>query len=110
MAVNEKPIDAEDQYFAAEDVEKLRRLALQQQKALAEQEKEGLRALHYMKCPKCGLDLQTIHHLAGNVDVDVCLNCNGIWLDAGELETLQKHTTDPRRTVMGAVLNLFKGK
>jgi uncharacterized protein len=70
----------EDEYFARQDAEliKERRAQLDAQRAGAE------RASHYMKCPKCGVDLQerTFH----NVTVDVCPACHGTWLDAGELD------------------------
>ncbi|HLT29207.1 MAG TPA: zf-TFIIB domain-containing protein [Myxococcaceae bacterium] len=108
--MNDQTVDPEDQYFAAEDVEKLRRLAREQKQKLEQEERERLRALHHMKCPKCGLDLETLHMKDGNVDVDVCVGCHGVWLDAGELEQLQKQPRDPHRTFMGAVLNIFRGK
>lgn len=108
--MNDQTVDPEDQYFAAEDVEKLRRLALEQKQKLEVEERERLRALHHMKCPKCGLDLQPLQIKDGNVEVDVCMGCHGVWLDAGELEQLQKNPKDPHRTFMGSVLNLFRGK
>jgi Zn-finger nucleic acid-binding protein len=39
-------------------------------------------------CPRCGglMDVET----AEDVAVDVCLSCNGVWLDAGELEELKE--------------------
>ena len=39
-------------------------------------------------CPRCGntMDIEK----AEDVEVDVCLTCNGVWLDAGELEKLQE--------------------
>ena len=40
-----------------------------------------------MKCPKCGHDLREIMHQ--EVAIDICDECDGIWLDAGELELLQ---------------------
>ncbi len=105
--MSDQQVDAEDKYFAAEDVEKLRRLAIEQRQKLAQQEREERKALHYMKCPKCGLDLETIHNKAAQVDVDVCVGCQGMWLDHGELERLQ-HQKDPDRTFMGAVLGIFR--
>lgn len=38
-------------------------------------------------CPSCG-GLMDLEHAHG-VDVDVCLTCFGLWLDAGELEALK---------------------
>ncbi len=40
-----------------------------------------------MQCPYCQHDpLNTIHH--NDVEIDVCPNCGGVWLDRGELEAL----------------------
>jgi hypothetical protein len=39
-----------------------------------------------MKCPKCGSDLEEINY--ENVMIDKCKDCNGIWLDAGEIDLL----------------------
>jgi Zn-finger nucleic acid-binding protein len=48
-------------------------------------------------CPKCDVPLFVLHFK--DLDVDVCHQCRGLWLDAGELEALLKHTgahaTDP---------------
>jgi Zn-finger nucleic acid-binding protein len=41
-----------------------------------------------MKCPKCGADLEEINYK--NVMIDTCKECQGIWLDHGELELLTK--------------------
>lgn len=38
-------------------------------------------------CPSCG-GLMDLEHVRG-VDVEVCLSCFGIWLDAGELDALK---------------------
>lgn len=104
----DKPSNAEDEYFAREDIEKKRKLAFQQAQILAEQQREALKTLHWMKCPKCGLDLHTLKH--GAVDVDTCFNCDGVWLDKGELEHLKHDLKAPaaQRPVLDAILNLFK--
>ncbi len=49
-------------------------------------ERERLKALHYMKCPKCGHDLK-VENLQG-VEIDRCAFCEGFFVDAGELEQL----------------------
>ena len=38
-------------------------------------------------CPGCGsiMDMESV----GGVEIDVCLQCNGVWLDADELEHLK---------------------
>jgi uncharacterized protein len=108
MADFDKPSNTEDEYFAREEIEKKRKLALQQAAELQKKTREDLKKQHYMKCPKCGMDLQTLEH--GKVEVDTCFNCRGLWLDAGELERLLEQGKQHGSAVMSAVLNLFRGK
>ena len=108
MATQDKPSSTEEEYFAREEIEKKRKLALQQSQSLAEKQRADLKAQHYMKCPKCGMDLQTL--TKGKVEIDTCFNCHGVWLDAGELDEIVKHGPEGSGKVMGAVLNLFKRK
>ncbi len=109
MANLDKPSSTEEEYFAREEIEKKRKLAIQQSQSMAVQAREDLKKLHYMKCPKCGMDLQTLTRR--DVDIDTCFNCHGIFLDAGELERLMNQSgTENSGKWMGAVLNLFKGK
>jgi hypothetical protein len=44
-------------------------------------------------CPACG-GLMDGEKLSEEVIVDVCLNCKGIWLDAGELERIKNIEDD----------------
>ncbi len=99
-----KPSNSEDEYFVREDAEKKRRLAQQMKKQLQADEQKRLKDLHFMKCPKCGMDMHQVS-LRG-VDVDVCFSCNGIFLDKGELEELTR--TNESHVVMSAILNWFK--
>ena len=66
---NQKPSHPEDEYFAREDAEKKRKLALQVKKETEAAELQRLKALHYMQCPKCGLPLQEVKFK--HIDVDV---------------------------------------
>lgn len=46
-----------------------------------------------MKCPSCSAQpyLEKIQHARDEkVIVDICNSCNGVWLDKGELEAIQK--------------------
>lgn len=106
MSHTEKPSSVEEEYFAREEIEKKRKLALEQHAKLATQQREDLKKLHFMKCPKCGMDLQTLKR--DDVEIESCFNCHGVWLDAGELERIVAHGHDNSGKVMGAVLNLFK--
>ncbi len=98
-----KPSTSEDEYFVREDAEKKRRIALQAKKDKQAGELKQLKDLHFMHCPKCGLDMHEVK-LRG-VDVDVCFGCNGVFLDQGEIEQLQK---PEHQGVMASILNWFK--
>jgi uncharacterized protein len=84
MSTDEKPSRNEDEYFAKQNLELLRehRARLDRERAKSEQAQQTL------KCPKCGSALveQEHHH----VKIDVCPTCRGVWLDAGELEQLER--------------------
>jgi len=44
--------------------------------------------LNIMKCPKCGMQLEEL--AVGDVHVDKCPCCEGIWLDKGELDVVER--------------------
>ena len=82
----EKPKEAEEEYFARLEYEKIKAAKEEIQKRLAEEERRKLKELHFMKCPKCGMELIEIDFKG--VKVDKCSACEGIWLDAGELDAV----------------------
>lgn len=84
----QKPSGKEEEFFAREEFEKRKKSLEEKQKALAEEEKKKLRELHFMKCPKCGMDLVEIDYKT--IRVDKCSACSGVWLDAGELEEISQ--------------------
>jgi len=109
MSNYDKPSQTEEEYFAREEVEKKRKLALQQQQETAQHDRERLKQLHFMKCPKCGMDLHAI--TKGKVVVDTCFNCHGVFLDAGEMERLlHGEANETAGSVMRAILNFVKHK
>ncbi|MBT4520513.1 MAG: zf-TFIIB domain-containing protein [Halieaceae bacterium] len=42
---------------------------------------------HSIECPKCGHGMDEITY--GDVTIDRCSNCQGLWFDAGEAERLK---------------------
>ncbi len=84
MSKLDTPSQNEDEYFAQRDLELKQKLHAQ---LLAERE-AAERRTHYMKCPKCGADLATVDF--EGVQLDRCPECQGVWLDAGELEHLHQ--------------------
>lgn len=97
-----KPSSPEEEYFARQEAERRRLLADQRQAAMEAKEREDLRTLHFMRCPKCGMQLEEIAF--GDVRVDKCFNCEGLWLDKGELETVQ--AKEPG--FVGKLLGIFR--
>lgn len=83
-----KPSEKEEEYFARQEFEKKMKLEEEKQKQLAEAEKKKARDLHFMKCPKCGMGLVEIDYKS--LKIDKCSSCQGVWLDAGELEQVAK--------------------
>jgi uncharacterized protein len=84
----EKPTQSEEEYFARQQADLKRKLAAEREVKLATEEKERRRELHYMRCPKCGAALQEAEY--GDVHIDRCTECEGVWLDKGELEAVSK--------------------
>ena len=84
--VLDKPSDQEDEYFAKKEFERRKKIACEKQMAMAAAEQKQLKELHFMHCPKCGMDLAEIE-LEG-IKVDKCTCCRGIWFDDGEVEQL----------------------
>ncbi len=79
-------LSREEEYFAKVEFERIRKIAAENEAAMRQQEKEELRQLHWMRCPKDGMELAEIEFLG--VHVDKCTHCGGIFLDAGELDRL----------------------
>jgi YgiT-type zinc finger domain-containing protein len=52
-----KPSEKEEEHFARLEFEQKKKLEGERHKKLAEEEKKMLKELHYMKCPKCGMEL-----------------------------------------------------
>lgn len=84
----DKPSEHEDEYFARLEYEKQKEREHEKHLKLAEEEKNKLKDLHFMRCPKCGMELIEVdyHH----IKVDKCSECEGVWLDAGEFDTVSK--------------------
>ena len=82
-----KPSENEEEYYARKELDRRRQVAKEGEAASLEQEAERHRALHFMRCPKCGSELQEVDF--ADVRVDKCSKCEGLWLDKGELEKLQ---------------------
>ena len=81
-----KPNAAEEEYFARQELDRRRKDATERQRILKIEVRESERVLHQMKCPKCGMQLEEIAF--GDVRLDKCFSCEGLWLDKGELDII----------------------
>ena len=97
-----KPSEQEDEYFARMEFERKKKVEEEKHKKLGDEEKRKLKDIHYMRCPKCGMELIEIDYKG--IKIDECSECEGIWLDAGELETVSKL----EKTGLDKLFSVFK--
>ncbi|MFC2083556.1 zf-TFIIB domain-containing protein [Bacteroidota bacterium] len=83
-----KPGEREEEYFAREEYELKKKIETENRARMEKEEKKRLKDLHYMRCPKCGMKLIEIDYRG--IEVDKCSSCEGVWLDAGELELVSQ--------------------
>jgi hypothetical protein len=97
-----KPSHEEEEFFAKEEASRLHALAQERSRKMQEQERERLKQLHWMHCPKDGFELTAMKFKG--LTIDKCFHCGGTWLDAGELEALAGKESD----FLHRVIALFK--
>jgi len=82
-----KPSEQEEEYFARLDFEKRKKWRKRNIKDCRGRKEEAQgAALHEM--PQVRVDLIEVDYKG--IKVDKCVQCSGLWLDAGELETVAK--------------------
>ncbi|MGB7211478.1 MAG: zf-TFIIB domain-containing protein [Gemmatimonadales bacterium] len=81
----EKPSKGEDEYFARQDAELIRK----ERDSTATQADDDARHSHVGKCPRCGHDMH--HEGYHEIPVQRCGNCGGVFLDSAALEQLATH-------------------
>lgn len=99
----QKPSQPEGEYFTREDAEAKRLLALKLNREMAQEERDRLRALHFMHCPKCGMEMHEVK-LKG-LDVDLCFACGGVFLDHSEIDLIAR---PEQKGIMAAILNWLR--
>ncbi len=99
----DQPSRNEDEYFVKQDAE-----LLKQMRAKLDAERAKAQTAQRMKCPRDGAELheKQYHHAV----VDVCPTCNGMWLDAGEVEIIGKSFKEEAsaHSVFSDLRNLFQ--
>lgn len=56
-----------------------------------------------MQCPRCG-QVELVRKIVGEVDVDQCQQCQGLWLEVGTLEPLLQKTHDYTRRIVSKAI------
>jgi hypothetical protein len=77
----------EEEYFRRKEREAIEKLRAE----MTAEEQSKAEAAAALECPRCDAKLEGI--VFDGVEIDVCGNCGGAWLDAGELEQLSKRET-----------------
>jgi hypothetical protein len=102
VLVVEQDRKREDEWFLQNERQlleaaRIARLAREQERSAKEKAEETrrLKDLHFMKCPKCGHDM--VEETIEGVSADRCTHCEGLFLDAGELEQVLTQKDDQRR-------------
>ena len=98
-----KPTTTEDEYFVREDAEKKRRIALDLKRTLAAAEQRRLKELHWMHCPKCGMEMHEMR--MGDLEVEACFSCGGVFLEKEDIDVIAH---PKQKGIMAAILNWFK--
>ncbi len=105
MSKDKKSSKTEDEYFAKEEAEKAKRLQDKLKEEAEADERAKIQATCYMRCPKCGRELEEV--VFRGIKIDRCTSCDGVWLDEGELEKLAG--SDDSNIIEG-ILGFFKPK
>jgi len=92
----------EEEYFIRLEFERAKKVEEDLKKKMLEDERNSLKELHYMRCPKCGMQLVEIDYKG--IKIDKCTECDGVWLDQGELEAI----VNLDKSVISRLLSGFK--
>jgi len=95
-----KPTESEEEYIARIEYQRRKRVEEEKHREMAEQERLRRKELHFMHCPKCGMKLIEVDYKS--LKIDRCSACDGIWLDAGELEA----AVELERGLLGRIFGL----
>jgi hypothetical protein len=101
-----RPGEKEEEFFLRQEAEKLKARAEQLRRQTDDAERKRLKELHWMRCPKCGMEMTEITYR--NVAIDECFTCGGIYLDAGELE--QVAASDQKGGLFSGLTRIFRGE
>jgi len=105
MSEEKRSSKTEDEYIVKEEAEKVKRLHDKLKEEAEARERAEIQAKCYMRCPKCGGQLEEI--IFRGIAIDRCASCQGVWLDTGELEKLAGSDDE---NIIGDILGFFKSE
>lgn len=92
----------ETEYFIREDSAAQHKNKLEQQRKNLKTQDEALKALHFMKCPKCGHDLITKR--MSYIDIEQCTSCGVLVLEANNVDKFIAE----EKSILKTLIDLFK--
>jgi hypothetical protein len=105
--MTQKPSANEEEYARRQEQELLAKRRREAEARRAADEAAHLRALHFMRCPKCGQPL--LEERYHGIQVDRCAACRGIWFDTGEAESLLDREPSAVQSFFGDLLKGLGG-
>ena len=81
-----KPSEHEQDYFIRQEMARLKKLREDHMAHTAAAERQKQKELHYLHCAKCGQKMETT--TLESIEIEVCPDCGGVYLDAGELDKI----------------------
>lgn len=102
---------SENQWFRENEKELLETARVAREKREAERAakeqaaaRDALKKAHFMKCPKCGHDMAEQDF--GDIKIDRCTFCEGVFFDAGELEHAYMKKDEERKSLFRRLVGL----
>ena len=82
----QKPSEKEQEYFQQQELARLKQQREESASKIVDEEKNNLKELHWMHCPKCGMEMSEVKFR--DVLIDTCFSCGGMYLDKGEIDKI----------------------
>ena len=103
MKMDKEQKKKEEEYFARIEFERRQKQLKEKPRQMEEEEKKRVKDLHWMRCPKCGMEMIEIDF--EDIKVDKCSSCLGIYFDDGEIAQLVEKN---KPGFMGRLSSIFK--
>jgi uncharacterized protein len=97
-----KGTNLESDYFMREDLASKHKAKTERERVMLKAHDEELKKLHFMKCPKCGHDLES--KKMTYVTIEQCSSCGAIVIDADQVD---KFITE-KKSILNSLIAVFK--